>query len=565
MRAAAEANRRASGAAAEVAEDIQKAFGTAGELQLPAADAAGLVFGSVFTVVQTMRERAAALYPSAFTSIDVTASPESFLEDQDTEGEVSGVGVTATNRGYDLWQEVLTALDQGVAIAEGTAGFDFSTGTDVDAVATELRPMVEDAIQDSEISAFQIPPESFGPVDLTDRPEWVQVTVPVGDAVTVEEGTLVYEPFIHGEAILLVRNRTEGGLFGGEQISQEVPVVVRELQLDFTPDEVVVAPRDPGRTSVIELELNVARSQFPDSVDLDLSEHPEQGEAEIDRTEGGSRHFVYYVPPENPDFDRPDLVVARHTARGGARANGPPRTAVATIRFAELVIEPRTACVEAGETLQLSADVRGLDDDRATWSADLGTVDGESGLYRAPENPSPGATAIIRAQSVPHPVLEDEVTVRVGGCACQWSVTVGGTTVESGSGDSAEMVSGDFGSGPVLATMQLLASGGGGLSIGSDPPIPHGSTGSFPVAVVGNIASGAGIGYGGGDTDRFPVTLELTRNQADGARGDVSGTVGLVIPGEDQLVPVPLSASFAISAQIEDPLTPGFFRCTVGG
>lgn len=562
MSAAAKAQRRASGVAQRVADDIGTAFSNAGELKLPAADVAGEIFGQVFWVVQTLRERAAALYPSEFTAMTVEVDPAEILEDREVTGRVSRAEVTATNEGYDLQMEIIDAVSQALSLTETAEAFEISTGTFADTVVSELMPLVERAIRGAEIDALKVSPQTFGPVNVND-PEWIQLRVVSGPAVEVVDGTLTYKPRRRGSSVL--SGRTFDGKFGGEQIARQAEVTIPAIELSLVPDDTTVAPRDPENPQVVSFRVEVRKSAHPDSVDVDLSEHPEQGIADIRRSEEGSVHFVDYLAPTDPDFGRSDLVVVKHTAQGGARAGGASRTGTATVDFGDITIVPAGGCVEPGEPMEFEAEVVGPEDDVVGWSADVGVID-DQGLYTAPSPAPTSGTATITARSTSFPSLNDQVQVRIGGCTCWWSVTVEGRTVENSTSDGAEFQYPAQG----LVEVELLESGGGFLRAvpGGEnglTPLAEGTTGTFAAGAEGTIASGTAVGYAGGAAEAgFPVSITLTRNQADRVEGTIEGLVKLIEPNGDERSVV-LNASFGLTAQSVHDADPTSFQCTAGG
>lgn len=74
-----------------------------------------------------------------------------------------------------------------------------------------------------------------------------------------------------------------------------------------------------------------------------------------------------------------------------------------------VVITPQQGSVQAGEQLQFSADVRGLDDTSVTWSTNAGVITA-TGLYTAPH--VPGAYQIT-VQSAVDAKVKQTVTVKV--------------------------------------------------------------------------------------------------------------------------------------------------------
>lgn len=434
MEAATHAEFSANGISRKVADDIKNAFAEAGKRGVLLADVVAEAFGIASWIIYSQREKAAALYPSQFTDMSVLVSKERFYQDEEGQGRVNAATVYATNDGYNLQDEIVEGVKQGISLAENHGKFDFTTGTDADQIAGRvqgrIRTIVEQRLRESSIEELDISAELFGPVDVTD-PMWIDARVAAGVSIEVDEETTVYTPKSEGSSTLSVR--TEDGKFGGHQITASAEVVVTPVAISISPSEIFVAPTDPENIQLVTFTVLVQEAAFPDRVDLDLSEHPQQGSAEIRISQKGNTHFVDYLAPEHPDFDQTDLIVVVDTATTGALANDPQPSATATIHFGSITVTPRAGCVELSDTVTFSPDVLGPTDTPIEWTATAGNID-DNGHYTAPATTPPGGVATIRATSTQYPELYDEVTIPIG-CTCSSSVTLNGNTVFAAPGD----------------------------------------------------------------------------------------------------------------------------------
>ena len=445
MKASAEALRATEGISARVAADIVAAFGVAAQVRLPVAGAVETVLGAMSWGIYSQRLKAAALYPSAFTAMNVQVDRPSFAEDEEKVGKVSYAEVYATNLGYNLADEIIDGVKEAVSLAVTAEKFDFTHSTSEETpteqvsgtLQNQISSMIEEKLRGLDIEAFDIAPQLFGAVNVTD-PLWTQARVAIGQSIEVVEGT-TYRPILHGTSTLSVR--TTDGEFGGRQIAEQVDVDVKTILVIFTPSEKFAAPSDPANIQFETFEVRIENSVHPDMVDLDLSDHPEQGSVEIRPTAGGNIHFVDYRAPQNPDFDKKDLLVVRHTAESGARKNGPERTGIGTVRFAGIDLLPVPGCVAPDQDVQLNWTLSGLDPaPELVWTASAGDV--EDGVFTAPGQMG---TVTITVEVADSPELTDSIEVTVGDCVCSFTLQVGSNpTYVSQPGDTLIYSSSQF-------------------------------------------------------------------------------------------------------------------------
>ncbi len=548
MRAAAAAKASSNGISKRVADDIVKAFGVASEHGLPVAEAIQTAFALAFWVIYTEREKAAALYPSRFTAMNIDVDRDRFLEDEDRSGRVSYAEVYATNDGYNLQEEIFGAVDQARTLAKQTGKFDFSTGTDADAVAAKLLPRIETRLRELQIESLDIDAELFGPVNVTD-PTWIQARIAAGDAVAMVDET-VYEPREWGVATLSVRTRD--GAFGGQQIFAHTDVRVEILQMVVSPDKIHLRAGEPQGFTV-----SVIDSRYPELVERDASVVL-QGTVQGIEYVGDGLHIVSYTAPADPDPSRPDLLVVRHTATTGARFySNEERLTIAEIRFSSLTIAPRGACIEAGATQTFTAALFGVDDLEVTWAASTGSID-DDGVYTAPAGLAPGTTVSVIATSVADPQLTDTVTVTVGGCRCSYDATLSGHTSAQSQGPAQYRVSAD-------GRLTVRLEGASDVAIGSQIYVGLSTAAGWP-GTPGTFAieRGTWLHVGTPDGAEFWPEVGLTCQTCGGhitvasvADDMLTGSISAVLPSglpSEALTPTSVSATFR--AALYDPDDP---------
>jgi hypothetical protein len=308
----------------------------------------------------------------------------------------------------------------------------------------------------------------------------------------------------------------------------------------------------------------VQESVSPDSVELQPGS-PVQGEATIEYR-GGARHLVFYQAPELPDFEKPDLLTVRHTARAGARREGPERTATATIRFGSIEITAEdTQCLVVGEPIALEADVRGFQEPNVEWGVTgPASLEASASSLTATLTPSGEGAVTVSATVVGYPQVSDDVALTVGACTCSFSLTVGATTLEARPGDQVHFtdwppfIGGDH----ELVSVHILDQQRGvetalyptdGTQVSGPEELPSGP-GSFPGIAGGGV--GAGFFYGSeGNVGVFVVdAYEKQKTLA----GSMLGSV--VRLGDPDDVPIPFSATFSVTVE---SVLGARYRCTV--
>ncbi len=534
---------RRDGATGQVLGDISTALGVTA--LVPALSVPASVAGFVAWQANNEISRTGGLLPTAFAGMTIQPAPTGFLEDEDGPGSWVPAQVTATNQGWDLGKEMLEA---GLASADVAGGFDKAqlTKTEISDVQGYLLGNQASAefLEGGTIEEFQIPPETFGPVNVSDE-MWSESEVVQGDAIA-RTSHKEYEPRAVGSAALVVR--TAAGRFGGTEISENTSITVTPLDLDISPEEVALKAGEPQ-----DFTVTVSDAEHPEMIEID-EDVPLQGTVEGIEYIGEGLHIVSYTAPAEPNPDSPDLLTVRHTAETGAREfSSVPRNAIATIRFADITISPRSSCLEPESSLQFSAEVAGLQNDGVEWSADVGMIDA-NGLYTAPPTVPSSGMAVITARSTEDSDIVDQVSIKIGGCSCSWSVLVDGTLVEGGPPSDEGLFIIDPGEGLFVIGLSDAESGQVvNFSATDQAGIPLGATGDFPISVQGNM------GLGSGDLQYMileagAATLTLSENDGETVEGQVIGTV--------QIQPMdftqePRESSFTSSFRVTTEGSPG--------
>jgi len=551
MRAAAGAQFELGGASGKVLADIGTATGILGVvpgLAVPATVAGAVAWGAL-----SEKSRTAALMPSVLTGITVNYGAAEFREDEDGPGTWSAE-VTAANVGYDLGKEVLEGLLQATGVA-GLGDAYQVAGAEVNGLLSAFLtgPVAADLLENGTVEGFQIPAETFGPVDVSAE-QWSQVEI-IGTAFAIVTHN-TYEPRGAGTAQLSVRTRD--GAFGGNQESWQGDIEVLPMDLDITPSDVNLGPSEPQGFTV-----TVSNAIAPDRWEVVNPEGLQGTIGDVTVVSEGV-YVVDYTAPASPNPSSPDLLVVRSTADTGARAYATEeRTAVATIRFGQISIAPLGACLDPNQTMGFTAQVVGLSDQSVEWSADVGTIDPTTGQYTAPAVVPEGGVATITATSTVVPGLVAQVFIQLGGCSCSWSVSVDGNPLASQLDDLAGFQILD---GLGLWTITLASDGGGSMTLQTQG-VAVGLTGSFGATASGTLGLQAGdLVYGAGQEGL--ATLVLNENDGQIVDGAVNGTVTITPASGDPPQPrqAPFSASFRV---VSEGTVPGggltTHSCTVQG
>ncbi len=487
MDLAADARFRLDGVSGRVLTDLGTATGVLGLVPNAGVKLAASGIGGAAFALQKLREGTANLLPSELTAMELTATPVSFLEDQEGPGSWTA-NVLATSAGWELDQSVLELLLQ---VAGGLSSYDawltrFADGDVLGDVADYVVNQVVSKVIASSGGAgiLTIAPESFGPVDVSAE-EWSDRNLIPEVALAMTSHT-EYEPKEPGSSVLSVR--TKDGKFGHRQVDAQETLTVEAIQVTIFPTEVTLAP---GETQTFI--VHVVNALHPDSVDLD-PDVTLAGSAQIAYAAGDSLVVSYTAPPTPTE---PDVLSVVHTAQGGARGfSDQKREASATINFAQLELLPVLECVEPGDTVQLEWTGAGVEGEPLTWTASAGDVT-DGGLFTAPSQP---ATVQITVALQSNPDIQSSITVTVGPCACQFTIQVGGAQTYVGQpGDVAEFFafnSGDPAHPWAIGSVTLTSSSGRTVTFGLDigqtlATVP----GSYDAPEIGGDLGSDGVPY----------------------------------------------------------------------
>jgi hypothetical protein len=530
------------------------------------ASGAGIpVISAIAWALENSDARAAALLPCCLIDLSVDPDPQAFEEDNPRRGTWYAI-LTAVNQGWDVGREIIEAAIKSAGMAGPMSKLNVGgpeSNNVLNAILTG--PLADRLLADGTFDDFIVPVETFGPVPIFDE-EWSDVTLegPVFSRPTHN----TYEAEEAGAATLVVRNRSDGR-FGSQELSMDVPLRVDPIEIRVMPADTFVGPED-SKT----FRVTILNSLFPDSIDIVV----DQGAGELDGGSGAQR-TVLYAPPPNARFENPDELMVFHTARSGARENGPLRSGTATIRFGKVQITPVPACLDLDAEYTFTAEFEGPENDELEWSADFGDID-QDGAYRAPSTRPASGYVTIRAESVEHPALADEVLVPIG-CQCHFTLNVDGTRVTGQPGDRVTFTDWGGPDDPYGNNYELFSVTVARLSEGwsttvfpldEDPATWPGGVGTTEgVRIQGDMGLGQGdILYASVDTlPNFIEVQEYTPEVSVKGRA-AAHTVQIISTTFPFTRPSPLAMTFAVTVppgtQRGPPLPPWGYRfsCTIG-
>lgn len=341
------------------------------------------------------------LLPRRFVpnSLEFDLHPASFNEDDPGPGHWDNARIEAQSEG---WTADLAVLDV-VMHATGVQVLQGLVAREVASYATAEGGMVE------------IPPQRFGPVDITDE-QWTDARIsgmPVQHDLAA--GRPFYRPNRVGESV--IRVSTTAGRFGVEHQAREEALGVEAIRVVLTPRRVHVKPGDHTR---IHVEVENA-----DDTRVKWEIEPAAHRLIIP---GPNAPFVEVVTSARME-DLPATLTATSMADRSHLGAAPERVGTARLLTNALALDPGGACVRPGDRLRFTVtrpDIAvdgivfegGMDPsgEDYRWSASVGSVD-RRGEFVAP---STNGTATITAVDREDPALRGEVEVRFGEQCNSW-------------------------------------------------------------------------------------------------------------------------------------------------
>ena len=341
-----------------------------------AAAQGGAFAGSALFLLTTATEAKMALEPRTIVDFDVRSFESLWIEDRpiSREAKWSGATVAAEGSRFNITRAALQSLVAVLGVVPGPVG------TAVTAAGAFAPNAVNGAIDSfAEGSCFQIAAPRYGPIDVSDE-QW-----------TASEVSGVFTDFDHrryyatdlGAGEVKVRLRSEQFGVSGD-FEQAATLQAVPIQISTSTDKVFVA--EPGE--VVELQATVINADTTQD-DFQLVAHGAIGEVLATNRDG--QFFTVRIKTNEDREVYPfelEFIAANTTLPLGSGQRSK------RVRFdvrGSLDITPDDACLLPGQTLDVSAEIKGFQpgNDGVRWSASGGSLADETALdtvFTAPQS-----------------------------------------------------------------------------------------------------------------------------------------------------------------------------------
>ena len=427
----------AASAAQDVEDTVQGIFFTAMTFTPAAPYAAGVA--ATFWAAKTIEAGAQGLYPSQFVSdaTDFDADSLEFPEDFTDDGLWNHFRVTAVSDGwrfdraaFEALMQILGAAGSGPgdivdALEDQVEGAALQGAIDAitDFITTESTNLaISELVGDSGL-VLEYCPQTWGGINCTGAP--YSVGSSSSSLLDVDDPSRTFEPTDVGSAQLRVE--TIAGAFGAAHTAEDKVITTNAI-------EVIIDPFDArvGTDETVEFTVRVTNAIDP------RVEWTSTGDDFTPGPDGAS--LVTPSSPWNPAIE----VRAVSLAETGLRKDGKPvREDVALVTYADSLVivqvTPQYDCISNDETVDLEAEVIGLENATVAWSIESGWGSVSStGPRSARYTPPPAGTTsdVILAQVVERPEAVDRAEVRVSACTCYYDIAItGGSSWQESGGD----------------------------------------------------------------------------------------------------------------------------------
>ena len=492
----------------------------------PVGSAVATALSAFIFLLQLEQERIAKTYPSEFVggSMQFDASPVTFKEDEPGPGEFTSVMVSAMSEDWELDTAALNFAILAAGSVRSAANFSRWVSQGAQGGAVDIANNIVGALAGTAGSMIpggggilRQPARIFPDIDISAE-TWITARL-AGSSIKLGAHP-TYDPVATGPTILTVETRP--ARFGGATpaLSRQT-ITVETLSVEIEVDRTTVSP---GET--VELQVTVE-----EALDPGLRWTLSPGASWIYGPEliGENIWRAVILTPDLPELF-PVRTTFTSTASGGARsaAGAPERSATQVINLGAILVEPPTALLEPGDTINFQAIVLGLANKEVTWSAarpDGTPVDiGTDGQFVAPASMG---DYIITATSVADPLIKGFAVVTVAG-RCQWTLNI--------SGPSGGRWSGTEGGFIYLGAVGPSTNFGIYFSRGDEDPLIGAVQGSGP-ETAGQVGSFSPVGLGFSPaigiqwTPMEGGTLNVIENEFDVMRATANGRVFTVESG----------------------------------
>lgn len=376
--------------------------------------------------------------PSEFVELEPTLYPgASINEDYEQAGgdaRWAELMATAESKGMDLAGPTIEGLQTllgGLGWASSAQSsilenaYDFGQSQLTDVPESQAWAALEAIAQASD--CFELAPVTYGPIDITSD-YYATAQVDSGTALSLATGSSGLNQtdiqLVHtGEANITIQTRDDR--FGGRSDSWSERLIVQQIRLE--PDPSFVFAETLGGTESFRIYPRYAED--PAAVNVQAATLSGGGSVAFGPDYDGIQDYIldYTTPTSENEYP----VIIELTGTGALPAGGPAGTTERTAqieisRDAEVLLEPGGACVDPGETVDLTAQIRGASSPNFTWSITAGTgslagaqpgndVTVETNTYQAPSGNTQAVVEVTHTSSNGD-TTSDTADIRVGDC-----------------------------------------------------------------------------------------------------------------------------------------------------
>lgn len=361
----------------------------------------GAAVGSALFLITTATEARQAMEPKTISDFDVRSIEALWIEDRPISREAKWAGATvgADGSNFNISRAALQSLVAVLGVVPGPVGL---AVTGAGAFAPTAVNGAIDKV--TENSCFQIAAPHYGPIDVSDE-QW-----------TESEVTGAFAKFDHrryyatdlGAGQLTVSLRSSefgvGGIYRKRATLQAQPI-----QLSVSPGDVFVS--EPGE--LVELTATVINADTSRD-DFQLVAHGAVGEV-VSTTRDGTFFTVQLKTNEDREAYPFELeFVASNTTLplGSAQRS----TRVEFDVRGSLDISPNDACLLPGQTLEVSAEIKGFKpgNDGVRWSASAGNFADDEALETVFTAPQTLGVVTVEIVSTEDAEVSDSVSYTIG-------------------------------------------------------------------------------------------------------------------------------------------------------
>lgn len=505
---------------------------------VPATAPVATVMGVSMSIVQIMADMMAATLPSQLEGIDMEARPETYDEDDGTQGAWIA-DLVASSRAFHLnLPTVMGAIPGWGKIGKAVGHLARKNPALSDGLERSVNLMVDlmqkhysfsaGSVFTIEAKEFKVPivPKRYAELKTIEISLRTLTSEEGGDPFEFSQDEKAYTPREVGVSEL--RIKTKPGMFAGQSVLNARLLEVKPIEVKINESSFCL---EEGESVIVEAEVFNA---LDDKVEWTAS-----GDGIIIEDLGNKKLKVTARQPGNY------FITAEATTIGGPRSvTPPPRKETAGIIVSDNILEisPSVACLTFGRTLQFETTVSEENCGKKslqniTWTTTLGSIS-QSGMFTAP---SQTGVAIVTAKRGDQ---TSSAMLRIGRqCDCWWIAEIVGP-VGGYYTDAVSMI--NYSNESTTIGLQSETPGRISITTGVKALLGPGSVdNSFPLESVIGLISNNSHGFGSEETGFLTVKEFSPTTSSMGAafnfKASIAGDIvfrivnGSLVPAEQRL------------------------------